>query len=98
MNSVLKCEAFGHRCAHLQEASVEYGRAHACEALRAKYSDAMGADPPMFTSEGVEKRIMDRFGALVNGEYELVKFVTDEAVDVETLKKKLEASGIVFEE
>ena len=96
VRSVLRSEAFGKRCAHLQEASVEYGRAAACAVLREKYGDAMGVDPPMFVSDGVESRIMDRFGILVNGEYELVKFVADGAIDVETLKKKLEASGVVF--
>ena len=95
---VLQSEAFGKSCAHLQEASVEFGRANACEVIREKYIDVLRNDPPLFSADGVEKRIMDRFGVLVNQEYELLKFLSEGVVDVELLKKKLEASGIVFEE
>ena len=96
IHSVLRSDAFGISCASLQEASMALGQANAWLVLKEKYSSFLADEPDLFSAVGLKELILERYGHLVNQDYDLVRFLSTEDVDVESLKRKLESLGFNF--
>ena len=91
--SVLRSPAFSLSCASLQEASLQLGRVQGCAALHEKHADLLVDTPLLFVPNGEKELILERYEHLVGQPYELLSFLAEENVDVESLKKKLSSSG-----